>query len=105
MTNLEQLARTIWRARHSTADAMPDYAREEARASEQNREDKCWHAYASLAQAILDAGWRRREDVLPHIGWLKQFLAAMDEDNWRDMRLRAERQTEEFERSLSHWEG
>lgn len=31
-----------------------------------------------------------------HIGWLKQFIAGMDESNWRDMKLRAERQLEEL---------
>jgi len=30
--------------------------------------------------------------VSQHIGWLKQYIQGMDETNWKDMRLRAERQ-------------
>lgn len=36
-----------------------------------------------------------------HIGWLKQFVLGMDASNWRDMKLRLERQLEQFDRSLT----
>jgi ribosomal protein S6 len=38
--------------------------------------------------------------VTQHIGWLKQYLSNMTEDNWRDMKLRAERQLEELSAAL-----
>ena len=35
-------------------------------------------------------------ELSQHIGWLKQYVALMDETNWRDMRLRCERQLNEM---------
>ena len=48
-------------------------------------------------QRLLAADLR---DVIQHIGWLKQYLGNMTEDNWRDMKLRAERQLEELSTAL-----
>lgn len=36
-----------------------------------------------------------------HIGWLKQFIYGMTPENWRDMKLRAERQLDELSKSVS----
>ena len=39
--------------------------------------------------------------VKQHVGWLKQFHLGTTEDNWRDMKLRAERQLIELSTLLT----
>ena len=34
--------------------------------------------------------------IWQHIGWLKTYIAEMTPENWRDMRLRCERQLSEL---------
>lgn len=38
--------------------------------------------------------------VRQHIGWLKIYLAEMSEENWRDLKLRCERQLDELGRQF-----
>lgn len=39
-------------------------------------------------------------EIDAHLGWLKMYLESMNERNWRDMRLYAQRQLERFEACL-----
>lgn len=39
-------------------------------------------------------------DIDAHIGWLKMYLANMNERNWRDMKLYAERQIDRLEEDI-----
>jgi hypothetical protein len=39
--------------------------------------------------------------ITQHIAWLKQYVEGMDEYNWKDMRLRAERQLESLSEALA----
>lgn len=48
--------------------------------------------FAALAAPVAPGGG----EMSQHIGWLKQFVQGMDENNWRDMKLRAERQLEQI---------
>jgi hypothetical protein len=41
------------------------------------------------------------DEAQQHLGWLKQYVGLMSEDNWRDMKLRCERQLEELSAALS----
>jgi hypothetical protein len=41
------------------------------------------------------------DEAQQHLGWLKQYVGLMSEDNWRDMKLRCERQLEALSVALS----
>lgn len=40
-------------------------------------------------------------EIEVHVGWLKFYIERMDATNWKDMRLRAERQLESLATALS----
>lgn len=41
------------------------------------------------------------DTISEHIGWLKQYIAGMNSENWEDMRLRAERQLHELSAAVT----
>lgn len=41
-----------------------------------------------------------REEIQQHIGWLKMYVEGMSPENWRDMRLRCERQIEQLSAAM-----
>lgn len=46
-------------------------------------------------------GEEMTNEIDQHIAWLKQYIGGMSESNWKDMRLRADRQLEELSAALS----
>lgn len=41
------------------------------------------------------------DEVQQHINWIAGYIAVMDESNWRDIKLRCERQIDELKRDLA----
>ncbi|HEY1980715.1 MAG TPA: hypothetical protein VGH13_11560 [Xanthobacteraceae bacterium] len=53
--------------------------------------------FGAPAQGKPDCG----AEVQQHIGWIKLYVEGMTVDNWRDMKLRAERQLEKLSDAVS----
>ncbi len=51
---------------------------------------------AQALRGVPASGVTEEEIVWQHIGWLKLYFAEMSQENWRDLKLRCERQLDEL---------
>lgn len=91
------------------AERCPSCERTDVEYSSSTWKFKCsdpWHGDDHLrAKTRTTAARAERREISQHVGWLKQYIDGMDETNWRDMRLHAERQLEKLSAALSLHDG
>lgn len=63
-------------------------------------EEMGYRDHANKLRGCADQVEKLQDEVSQHIGWLKQYMEAMTEDNWKDMRALAIRQLSELKRAV-----
>jgi hypothetical protein len=81
-------------------DASPYYGDLDKVVSRNDLDAFAWAVLNAYTAAMAGQPQEPPHPITQHLAWLKQYVEGMDESNWKDMRLRAERQLEQISADL-----